>query len=490
LLVLDEGRHEEAGPSDAVDQRRFLIALALILGAAFVLRFVVLGQFPDVQADEGLWTHGSKNRLLFGDWFLDGRAHFFLSPVYHALSLLSFGVFGPSIASARLVSALAGVVTVGLTALLALRLTGNRPVALLAGIVVAIDPWAVITSRQAMTESVLLAFVLGSAVFLTGRKRTDLALAGVLFALAILTKLNALSLGLAFGGYLLVRPPDDDTTARPGKRWRNNLVDGVLFGAVALGLAAAGYWLVSRIDPGRFVDVFARELGGAHAGSGREEASVFGRWGPNPVVAGRSLLEVVRANPFLFCLGALGGVVAWGQQMRGRLLLLLWLAVAFGFPLTQIYQPVRYFYPVVPPLAVLVAVLLVTLSSLSGGRRTLVAAVGVVVAFNLAYLSTNFLANRGSRAVAVAEWVRQHTDPSDPVLVAAHFATDLPNRAYSYDLVAPDPSTLDRAVLDLGIRYVIWDDAEWSAAMREALAARYTEVHRWDFASVFRVGDP
>ena len=95
----------------------------LILGAA-VMRMAGLEYFPGVMADEGLWTSSSKNFVMFGDWFMDGRTHALLSPVFHGMCVAVYWVMGASIANARLVSALASMASVPLLYSLVHRTSG------------------------------------------------------------------------------------------------------------------------------------------------------------------------------------------------------------------------------------------------------------------------------------------------------------------------------------------------------------------------------
>ena len=485
----EEGRLPSRGPGGDPDpsergpewdRRSDLLPIGSVLFLAFAVRVLLVGRFPQVQADEGLWTTSTKNFLLFGDWFMDERSHLFLSPVFHLLSLVPFWVFGPSIEAARLVSVVAGTLSVALVYLLALRLFRDRSIALVSALLLALDPWAVITSRQAMTESVLLFFVLATAVLLLGRRR-EIILAGVCFALAILTKLNAGAMGIAFGGFLLLSPALDPD----GGSWRERMGDAAIFGVVALGLAGLGYWAMAQIDPGRFMEVFSRELGGAHVGS---EGAATGRLAIRPALIGGSVLELIRMNPFLVPLAAIGAAVAATRRRPAVVFIALWLVVGLGFPLLQVYQPIRYFFPALPALILLVAALLVALRQVAPrGDLKVIAATAFVLAFSGAYLSMNFVVNRGNAAAVVAEWARQNTDSDDVLLLAAYLATDPPNRAYAHDIVEHFPGGMDEAVQRLGVRYIIWDSAEWPSEMREELASRYREVQSWHFGAAFEV---
>ena len=461
-----------------------LAPLSVALLVAALLRIPFLSSFPDVQNDEGLWTNSTKNFLLFGDWFLDERGHLFLSPVFHFLSLPAFWLLGPGIESARMVSALLGVASVALLYLLGLRLTGDRRIAALGALLLALDPWAVTHSRQALTESTLLFFILLAGVLVVGNRRY-LWLGGLAFALAILTKLSTGAMGIALGGYLLLRNRDSD--GQP-LRWSQRLTDGAVFGIVALGLAALGYWLVSFIDPDRFVAVFQRELGGEHL-VGEDPATSSGRFSLDPVLVGRTVLEVLRFNPFLIVLGSLGAAAVWAMRMPGRLLLLLWSVVALGFPLTQVYQPLRYFFPVVPALTLLVASLILSLPKMAppkDAQRALIAFLVVAIGFNMAYVGMSMLANWGNRATVVERWAIENTTEGSNFLSATHFATNLPGRAYSHDVIASNPSDLLSTIVKRNIDYVVWSSDEWPEELRRTLENRYPQIQEWDFGGVFR----
>lgn len=465
------------------------LPLLAVAALAALVRLPLLRHFPDIQTDEGLWTNATKNRLLFGDWFMDERGHLFLSPVFHTLSAVAFRLMGPGLDAARTVSAVAGVGAVVLVYLLAARLTGDRTLATVAALLLALEPWAVVHSRQALVESVLLFFILAAGVVILGGRR-HLWVAGVLFGLAILTKLNAGAMGIALGGYLLLRRegPGGEPLGIPER-----VGDGAVFGVVALACAALGYWLVAQVDPERFVATFRRELGGAHLLGAEYQGAGRGRLGLDPILAGRSALEVIRFSPFLVSLGLLGGVLAVAARRPERLFLVLWLVVAFAFPMTQVYQPIRYFYPAVPVLAVLTATVLVSLGrGMAAPRRDRGVAAGtaLVLLFSSAYLAMTFVASPRSRAVQVEEWVRAHAAPGDVFLAATHFATAVPLRAYSHDIIADTPERLLATVRERGVRWVIWDHEEWSPELLATLDREYTPVHRWEFGGVYETVPP
>lgn len=116
-------------------------------------------------------------------------------PLYSLLVTWAFKLFAPSDMMARSVSALAGVVTVGLTGLLGSELW-NRRAGVIAALVLALMPGAVIVSRNAQTDPLMVALALGALLAWVYSARGDgigwAITSGVLLGLGLLTKLPAI----------------------------------------------------------------------------------------------------------------------------------------------------------------------------------------------------------------------------------------------------------------------------------------------------------
>src|SRR5919106_3253168 len=111
--------------SDAsrVLERRFRIALLAIIAVAVVLRALFPTADPPwnpsvgiVWHDEGAWVHNARNRALFGVWSLDAWNPMYIAPVFTGLEYVSFAAFGVGVRQARLVSEIAGCLSVLLLA--------------------------------------------------------------------------------------------------------------------------------------------------------------------------------------------------------------------------------------------------------------------------------------------------------------------------------------------------------------------------------------
>ncbi|MGH7467509.1 MAG: ArnT family glycosyltransferase [Longimicrobiales bacterium] len=455
---------------------------------AFV-RLVRLASWPAVQADEGLWTNATKNFVAFGDWFMDGSTHLFLSPIFHLLSLPAFSVFGSSITSARLVSAVAGLASIALLYLTVQRLTNNNALAMTTAIVFAVDEWTVLVSRTALIESVELAVILLAAYFLSKRTTVNLVLAGLALALALLTKLNSVFMLPVFALFLLT----DSRTQTP--HIGRTALRVLLVGGMATLCAGLMYYLLYRVDPQRFVNAFRFELDGVHFESISRPLLRVGRFGLDPSTAATTMMELFRESPFLWVLGALGFGHQCFERPRRMPLFGLWFVVGFSFFLLQMYQPTRYFYLITPAVAFFAACAILRIADPYWVRRGRVAGHGALatatfVAFSLAYIAGGHASNSENRLPLIVQWVERETLPTDRIMASGFVATDLKRRAYAHYKFARSEEELLGSVRQLEIDFIVFDNAEWSPKQRAWLDAHYEVVQRWPFGAVYHVAGP
>jgi len=142
--------------------------------------------------DEGAWTHNARNKALFGAWRQDEWNPVYIAPVFTALEYASFASFGVGLRQARLVSEIAGVISVLLLALGVRRIAGT-PAALIAGALAATNYVYVMYDRAALMEALMAAFIVASWYCSTRAERQPAwgALAGVCATLAFFTKASA-----------------------------------------------------------------------------------------------------------------------------------------------------------------------------------------------------------------------------------------------------------------------------------------------------------
>ena len=202
---------------DTFVKKRDWIAALLIICLGAVLRIAFLGALPaGLNQDEasagyeawsilnyGIDRHGYSLPVLFKAW---GSGQ---NVLYSYLSIPFIAIFGLNPFSIRLLSALAGIITLPVFWLLA-REARSKSFALTALLILAVNPWHIMISRWAL-ESNLLPFFLTLGVYfmsLSLRRPAAIILAAVSFALSLYaygTAFIFLSLFLVFGVLWLVR---------------------------------------------------------------------------------------------------------------------------------------------------------------------------------------------------------------------------------------------------------------------------------------------
>ena len=182
--------------------RHFAAVLIVTLTGAALLRGLFPAADPPwrppagpvgiVWHDEGAWVHNARNKVLFGQWRLDEWNPVFVAPVFTGLEYLSFSAFGVGLRQARLVSAVAGFISVLLLALGIRRIAGPLAGGI-AGLLLATNYVYVMYNRAALMEALMTAFIVASWYCSTRAEKQPAwgALAGACATLAFFTKASA-----------------------------------------------------------------------------------------------------------------------------------------------------------------------------------------------------------------------------------------------------------------------------------------------------------
>jgi 4-amino-4-deoxy-L-arabinose transferase-like glycosyltransferase len=462
------------------------LAPAALMGVAAMLRFAWLSQWPEFTADEGLWTNSTKNFLRFHDWFMDGQSHMLLSPLFHWLTLPVFYVFGSGIVTARYVSAVAGCGSVVLLWLLVRRLADDSDLAMMTAALFGLNEMAVQMARLAQTEAVQLCLMLLSLWLVTSQRRRDSFVAGLVLALACLTKINSAMILLVLAAWAMA--PRSGTPYGSRQRFRQVLV------ASGVGLPITGIVLAALFaaHPQRMIAAYSFELNGAHFQGLAKPLVNVGLFGLAPRLAATTVLSLFRETPFLMVLSTIGLVLNKDTKSRrvGKWTFGAWYLFGMAFMLAQIYQPLHYFYLLTPAFAYFAALAIQSWKpaeqAFGSLRSSATRAFVVYAAFSLAYIGAGFVANRGHLGEVTA-WVKKELPDSANLMAAGYLCTDVPNRAYAFYNYAETPKRLLSSIDSLHIDYVIYDRFEWSLNLRAVLAQHYTVVARWPFAVVYLV---
>ena len=147
---------------------RFALLMVAIALLALGLRVVYPTADPPwkttvgvVWHDEGAWVHNARNKALLGAWRVDEWNPVFIAPVFTGLEYVSFKLFGVGLRQARLVSELAGVVSVVLLGAGVRRIAGDLA-GLIAAALLATNYVYVMYDRAAIMEALMIAFIVAS----------------------------------------------------------------------------------------------------------------------------------------------------------------------------------------------------------------------------------------------------------------------------------------------------------------------------------------
>src|SRR5688572_30191677 len=172
----------------------FVIVLIILASAGRLIHLDADPSFPTwigYVVDEGRWSETARNLALFGDpdlnWF--SRLHLFMSPGYQAVNYVIFLALGVDFWSARIFSAVAGILIL-LTVYVALR-RHVTSLALAFGVVVlGLETNVFWASRMALPEMpAVLATLLAFFLLVLGRKTPwSAGVAGLLVVVAVAMK--------------------------------------------------------------------------------------------------------------------------------------------------------------------------------------------------------------------------------------------------------------------------------------------------------------
>jgi 4-amino-4-deoxy-L-arabinose transferase-like glycosyltransferase len=295
-------------------------------------------------------------------------------PVSLILNGASLNVFGTSEWSARIVSAIIGVITIPVF-YFPVRRAFNISVALIAAVLLAISPWHLYWSQNARFYTTLLLFYfLASVAFyfaIENDRPLYIFIGFILFYLAVSERLFALFLGPVLISYLLLLKLLP-VAKPPGLRMRNVIL-------ISLPVIAATLLnICNYVSSGDFVlgELSTYFFGAMNTTPVRLSASIAYRIGVPVLVLGGF------AGFYLTIIGQRIGLFLLVSALLPALLLLVISTVAFTID--------RYIFATLPFWIILAAVGVYTLFEQTSGQAKLLA-VGVLVLFLAQYLGEDYL---------------------------------------------------------------------------------------------------
>jgi 4-amino-4-deoxy-L-arabinose transferase-like glycosyltransferase len=407
------------------------LLLVLLVLAVLAVRLVGLDSYPALHPDEGFWASGARNQVKFGDALMDGRLHPFLSPATFVALSGYFTLVEPTLASARLFSVGAGLLSCLLMWVLGRRYFPAHPWLLL--LLYGLSGLAVLVQRTILLEAHQMFWLLLAATLWLAPGRGRTALAGVAYGVALLVKSNSLYLFPAF----LVSAPGWGRDA-DGQAARSPCKSLALF-LLTVGLVAGGgYATAWAVNPVALATAFRFELDGVHF---LNDDVLFhvGRFGLHPqraLAAGKGL---VLGEPFLVVLAAVGLLRLLRRPSaasRADRLFAAWAVCGGFFHFGQIYVQHRYLTTLAPAFAYLAARLLDPMPARSAAVRwrpvAALAILGVFTAFQLGRLADGIRRGSDHGYAQTVAWVSAHVPGNAKVLAAPYVGLSLPQRTYDF----------------------------------------------------------
>ena len=280
----------------------------------------------------------------------------FYPPLYDLATAFSFQIFGISLFSARLVSAVFSILSLGTVFELAYSMY-NGKTALLATILLGIMPGYFWLSRQALLETMLLFFVMVALLFflrwLQNRQDKYLVIAGLAVGLGFLTKYQAVVAGVIMFVSLVFLARGQ--LKRAYSRFMLTIVAAVLVVVPWIIIAYQVY--ASKI--------FSQWIYALQVGN--PEKSVYSDRYPSPIFY---FIDVVwpynNFHPisiFIYIFGLVGlGFLVWRHNKSDQYIV-LWFATVFVFFSLISNKEWRYVLPLFSALAISAAVLILFLFS-------------------------------------------------------------------------------------------------------------------------------
>jgi len=278
----------------------------------------------------------------------------FYPPLYDAVTAVSFQALGPSLFSARLVSALFSVLSLGAVFELAYILY-NGKTALLAAVLLGIMPGYFWLSRLALLETMLLFFVAAALLcffrWLQSKQDKYLVLAGLAVGLGFLTKYQAVAAGVIMVLSILFLARGQ--LKRAFSRFTLLVAAAVL---VIVPWSVIAYQVYAS-------KIFSQWIYALQVGN--PEKSVYSGRYPSPIFY---FIEVVwpyssfhPISIFLYAAGLAGlSLLVW-RHSRSDKFVLIWFASIFVFFSLIDNKEWRYVLPLFPALAISAAVLILFL---------------------------------------------------------------------------------------------------------------------------------
>lgn len=354
--------------AEGLSRRAFLVAILLACALALLLRAAFQPADPPTHAtvgitwhDEGVWVHNARNKVLFGDWRLDGWNPMYVSPIFTGLEWATFETFGVGLRQARLPSILLSALSV-LALAWGVRAIGSRLSAALAAWFAATNYVYVMYGRVALLEAAMVSLVVASwACYAVARRRPAFgAAAGVLAMAAFFTKASAAfflaGIGIdccwSLAKWIAARRRGPAGAADAGAGREAAAALYTIAGLAAAGLAALALFVVPNLD--EYLSYNVRLYGERRSASGIGVIVDRASW--LPII--HDFFTRMLVLTWVSVAGFVVAMFTWHRKPMGERLLWLWLALGVAELILHDTGNERRFVFLIPAMAGITALVL------------------------------------------------------------------------------------------------------------------------------------
>ncbi|MBU0519674.1 glycosyltransferase family 39 protein [bacterium] len=403
------------------------ILLVLLFVPGILLLFIFPLQFPMFFWDEGLWNLGPKHAVTLGDPFAYGWYHIFLSPLHFFTTKILYELLSPSLIYSKWMNGLFSIGIVIFTYLLASTLY-NRRNGFIAAILVMYNSMMIISARFAMLEPEVSFYMLGAAYFWFTRKKSLVLISTLFLASALLVKVYSLVLFPALIlGQLLLR----EQNSSRDRQWLRR-VSPYQWAALLAGMSIAiiCYISISYINLELFKSTWLGHT------TQRESMFLFGGI-PEELLSFAGIFRFVYKfmihMPVMVILSLAGVFISLKYRKTGVYFFIFWFFLTFLMVSSQVYRPERYYFPIIPALAILAASffdqLFSTWTKNNKRKVVLILVISLMCIFQILRLFPYWREGASSNRAFVdtASWINANIEADEPILAMYQIALFVPN---------------------------------------------------------------
>lgn len=423
------------------------ILISLLVIYMFLSRFLYLNSIPGFLWDEGGWTIGAKNFVLFGNPAFGNTYFHYTTPFYHFMVTIVFSLFGSSIVNARILSCLISIFILVLLFLIVKRLY-NKTIAVISILLLAFNGIMTISNRTAMLETPQIFLMLLTAYFWLKEKPGFRILSGISFVCAVLLKANSIYFAVPF--FLLAASAEENFSIKKFGLWFDKY-KVFLFTCVILLICSV--ILILCFGREHFI-VNWKNIINFHYKTAKT-ATFFQAFGYSLTRFFHAFKYFLVRMPFMILLTLVAIVNSVKNFLRKDAFILGWLAAGFLMYVFLKYQPYWYYFTLIPAACVIVSCFIyrTCLAEIHTRTRKIIGSL-VIALICLFQISGTFgyyffLGKRDDSPAKVSRYINENILPDEVIMTPHYIGVNVRNHT-----VGPSHSER-RDIKEYNVSYIV-----------------------------------